>query len=159
MQERQDFVAEMAKRHPDVGMHFAALPSVQDVHQFEQKACLPRHVLSLHVPSSRSLARPQVVLRLRALQKEHDDLVQANQERVKAATKSVDIATEGVASLAENLRLKTVQQRRNETQLADTVRQLAETPGSERLLAEVRFACLLPRLPGPDSPHHCARPK
>lgn len=68
--------------------------------------------------------------------------MQANQERVKAATKSVDIATEGVASLAENLRLKTVQQRRNETQLADTVRQLAETPGSERLLAEARVACL-----------------
>ena len=92
--------------------------------------------------SALTLARPQVVLRLRALQKEHDDLVQANQERIKAATKSVDIATEGVASLAENLRLKTVQQRRNETQLADTVRQLAETPGSERLLAEARVACL-----------------
>lgn len=64
--------------------------------------------------------------------------MRANLERVTTATKSVDQATETVAGLAENLRIKQNQQRRNEQQLADTVRSLTEAPSSDRQLTEVR---------------------
>ncbi len=85
-------------------------------------------------------SRPQAAYRLGVLQKEQKDLQAANQERVSAATTTVDIATANVAGLAENARLKQTQQRRNESQLTDVVRQLADAPVSERLLQEVR-AC------------------
>ena len=74
--------------------------------------------------------------RLRALQKELDDLVRANLECVTTATKSVDQATETVAGLAENQRIKISLQRRNEQQLGDTVRALTDMPSSDRQLTE-----------------------
>jgi len=66
--------------------------------------------------------------------------VRTNQERVSLATRAVDCSTESVASMAENVRMKTSQQRRNESLLAGVVRSLAEMPVSERQLEEARCA-------------------
>ena len=54
------------------------------------------------------------------------------------STKPVDLATESVAGLTENVRMKASHQRRNETQLSSVCRQLEDAPSSERQLEEVR---------------------
>ena len=37
MQERQAFVGDAARRHVDIGIVFAGLPTPDEVHQFEGK--------------------------------------------------------------------------------------------------------------------------
>lgn len=81
--------------------------------------------------------------------------MKTNQDRVTQATKAVDLATESVAGLAENIRMKTSQQRKNEAQLTSIARQLTEAPVSERQLEEVRRAragCASPHAPRCFSP-------
>jgi len=48
--ERQNFVAEAAQRHLDVGMRFVGVPTPDEVHQFEEKVCWVALVRPPHSP-------------------------------------------------------------------------------------------------------------
>lgn len=109
--DRAAYVADASRRHPDVPFHIGvAHPSEDEVAQW---------MVAAHA-------------RLRALQQEHAATLSASAEQVAAATKRVDTATEAVASLAENERLKARALAANTQRSGVLARLLAEKPVSER---------------------------
>ena len=140
--ERQTLVADIAKRHPDVGMQFAGLPSEAEVAEFgvkvRRRACCARRATLLRGSPVRRTAAAQCHQRLRTLQQEHEELVRANAKRLQSSTDAVDKATASAVSATEGLRSIRTAQHRNEMRIAEIVAEQADAPATGRTLAEVR---------------------
>ena len=139
MRDRQAEVAELAKRQPGIGMHFAGLPTEAEVAEFGMKARAQHCAfLLLHTSLISGACPGQAHARQTALQQEYNDVKSANAERLKSCTRTVDKAPEAAAAATESVRLKRAEQRRIEQRVDENARELADAPATERSLAEVR---------------------